>query len=338
MTSTVSPEAYVFPDRLGEEELKSLTNEHISQALEAMQFPSKMCETIRGDPEANGRALYELVTSSGNDKVIDFGVFGLNVPQSVYDENSRRSTFRQSVSMSTDVHLALRLMRDMNKKIGINPQRDERITSVVAESVHVMVRPKQWDAFLTFKFMRDALGVIIVVNVMIFMSWEYFFDNFHTSAGEVVFAPTLYDAAANVYQDIFALWSLFMSLYIAVFRMPFGGSDLARQPVSRIYWFSAMPLFASVILSLFNVGLQRAGYAAISESIQTLLFLFGMPIFMCGLFLASRTIANRSKGAMMHLKSNIFASCFSLLLFAVIFCRTYYGWVSTTYSMDRISK
>ena len=175
MTSTVSPEAYVFPDRLGEEELKTLTNEHISQALEAMQFPSKMCETIRGNPEANGRALYELVTSSGNDKVIDFGVFGLNVPQSVYDENSRRSTFRQSVSMSTDVHLALRLMRDMNKKIGNNVQRDERRTSVVAESVHVMVRPKQWDAFLTFQVMRDALGVIIVVHVMIFMSWVYFY-------------------------------------------------------------------------------------------------------------------------------------------------------------------
>ena len=118
--------------------------------------------------------------------------------------------------MSTDVHLALRLMRDMNKKIGINPQRDtERITSVVAESVHVMVRPKQWDAFLAFQVMRDALGVIIVVNVMTFMNWECFFDNFHTSAGEVVIEPTLYDAAANVYQDIFALWSLFMSLYIA---------------------------------------------------------------------------------------------------------------------------
>ena len=171
---------------------------------------------------------------------------------------------------------------------------------------------------LTFQVFRDGVGVFGIFMILLVMAWKLFYEEAQIAAGEVVYLSSEYDAVAHAYAGTALFCSIPASIYVAVFRMPFRGTDFARHPVARIFWFCALPVLLSMVLTYWQHTFVRTNFASIPDTVVYALFLLGVPLGIIGTFFAARTIALRTSETMPNLKSSMFTSCFALILFMVI--------------------
>ena len=123
--------------------------------------------------------------------------------------------------------------------------------SISIESLHVMVRPREWEFALVGHLLADTSIVIIIFVIAIFVSGYFFVPN-TVHAGVVIFDDGILKSILRSYQDVASTTLSVLSIYLAFIKLPFQGTDLVRRPVPRIFWLC----WGQLILIKFLISLN----------------------------------------------------------------------------------